>query len=132
MVWRVVRSAPEVLVIHRPRYNDWSFPKGKTEPDDVDEEHTALREVREETGYWGTLGREIATTSYLDNRRRAKQVRYWEMAVVGGEFTPNREVDEARWLPVPDARELLTYPHDREVLDAFGAFAGVDAPGLTR
>jgi 8-oxo-dGTP pyrophosphatase MutT (NUDIX family) len=124
LVWRVGDDARlEVLVVHRPAYDDWTFPKGKTDPDDLDDEHTALREVEEETGLRCSLGRELPGVDYTDRKDRSKHVRYWEMSVLSGTFRPNREVDEARWLELQDARELLTYPHDRDVLDAFAAFA---------
>ena len=113
-----------MLLVHRPGYDDWTFPKGKVDPDDVDEEHTALREVAEESGYRCTLGRELPGTDYIDRRGRAKHVRYWEMRPLAGSFQPNDEIDEVRWLPVAAARHQLTYDHDRRVLDAFAHFAG--------
>jgi 8-oxo-dGTP diphosphatase len=122
-------GAVEILVVHRPAlgYDDWTFPKGKREPFDTDDEHTALREVFEETGMRCSLGRELPTSSYHDRKGRAKVVRYWEMRVLSGSFTANREVDAARWLEVPEARRTLTYDADREILDAFARFAG--SPG---
>jgi 8-oxo-dGTP pyrophosphatase MutT (NUDIX family) len=106
----------EVLVIHRPKYDDWSLPKGKLDPGE-EAEDAALREVEEETGLRTTLGPELATTEYHDRYGRPKQVRYWTMEVDGGRFRQNKEVDEVRWLPVPAARRLLSYDHDRKVLD---------------
>ena len=124
VVWRVPDGGTvEVLLVHRPGYEDWTFPKGKMDPDDVDEEHTALREVAEESGYRCTLGRELPSTDYVDRRGRDKHVRYWEMRPLAGSFTPNDEIDDVRWLPVSDARRRLTYSHDRLVLDAFAQFA---------
>jgi 8-oxo-dGTP pyrophosphatase MutT (NUDIX family) len=124
LVWRVDDDGQvEVILVHRPGYDDWTFPKGKVDPDDIDEEHTALREVAEECGLRCTLGRELPGTDYTDRRGRSKHVRYWEMRPLSGSFEPNHEVDEARWLPVAAARALLTYPHDRDVLDAFAEFA---------
>jgi 8-oxo-dGTP diphosphatase len=105
-----------VLVVHRPRYDDWSLPKGKAEPGESDED-CALREVEEETGLRCRLGRELASTRYVDRKGRSKQVRYWVMEVVGGEFAANDEVDELRWLTLDEARALLTYAHDRELVD---------------
>ncbi|MBK6855641.1 MAG: NUDIX hydrolase [Microthrixaceae bacterium] len=102
----------EVLVVHRPRYDDWSLPKGKCEPGEADED-CALRETSEETGCHGPLGTELGAVRYHDRKGRSKQVRYWAMEVDGGDFKPNDEVDEARWLPIPEAESLLTYPHDR-------------------
>jgi 8-oxo-dGTP diphosphatase len=113
----------EVAVVHRPHRGDWSLPKGKLDPGETWEE-AALREVEEETGLRCSLGHELPGTDYVDRKGRAKHVRYWEMRVLSGQFVPNREVDEARWLDVAAARTELTYPRDRDVLDAFGAFAG--------
>jgi 8-oxo-dGTP diphosphatase len=125
----VVRGAPEhveVLLVHRPRYDDWTFPKGKDEPDERAED-TARREVEEETGYRCSLGPEVAQTEYVDGRGRDKIVRYWRMEVVAGDFTPNREVDAVEWLAPSAARERLTYSRDREVLDA-----ALQGPGWSR
>jgi len=118
VVWR--RSAAgdvEVLLVHRPRYDDWSVPKGKL---DRNEDHAvaALREVAEETGLRCVLGPELISTSYRDRKDRPKQVRYWAMTPVDGTFTSTAEVDEVRWLPVDAARSLLTYPRDDAVLAA--------------
>src|SRR4051794_28998669 len=88
----------EVLLVHRPKYDDWTLPKGKLDPDERDED-AALREVREETGYECALGGRGPTVRYVDGRGRPKRVRYWFMTVVGGaESVPNTEVDELRWL----------------------------------
>lgn len=115
----VERTAPDgtvqVLVVHRPRYDDWSFPKGKLDPGE-DFLAAAVREVREETGLEVEVGEELAPVRYHDHRGRPKVVRYWRMRAVGGAFEPNDEVDEVRWLPADDARPLLTYPHDRALL----------------
>ncbi len=124
VVWRVDGDGEvEVLLVHRPGYDDWTFPKGKVDPDDLDEEHTALREVAEECGLRCTLGRELPGTDYTDRRGRSKHVRYWEMRPLSGAFAANAEVDEVRWLPLAAARDQLTYGHDRGVLEAFAAFA---------
>jgi 8-oxo-dGTP diphosphatase len=106
-----------VLVVHRPRYDDWSLPKGKAEPGESDED-CALREVEEETGLRCRLGRELASTLYVDRKGRSKQVRYWVMEVDGGKFAANDEVDELRWLTFDEAVALLTYAHDRQLVDA--------------
>jgi 8-oxo-dGTP pyrophosphatase MutT (NUDIX family) len=106
----------EVLVVHRPRYDDWSLPKGKVEPGERDAD-AARREVEEETGVQAELGVELPTVRYHDRYGRPKQVRYWHMTVRRARpFTPSAEVDEVRWLPVAEAGTLLTYPHDRSVL----------------
>src|SRR5690606_29563419 len=107
--------AVEVLVVHRPRYDDWSFPKGKCE---IGEGHEAcaVREVEEETGLRCSPGRELATVSYVDHRGRPKVVRYWEMAVgvAEGAFVPNDEVDRLEWLDLAAARRRLSYGRDVE------------------
>jgi 8-oxo-dGTP pyrophosphatase MutT (NUDIX family) len=106
----------EILVVHRPAYDDWSFPKGKLEPGET-EEDAAVREVEEETGLRCRLEHELATTRYRDGRGRRKTVRYWLMTPVGGALTPANEVDDVRFLAVPHAAQLLTYDRDRELLD---------------
>jgi 8-oxo-dGTP diphosphatase len=116
VVWRRVEgvdgeSGVEVAVIHRPRYDDWSFPKGKADPGESDEQ-CALREVEEETGLRCRLGRELATTSYLDRKGRKKTVRYWAMEPLEGEFLSNNEVDRAEWVNLRSALERLSYDHD--------------------
>ncbi|MEX2552527.1 MAG: NUDIX hydrolase [Actinomycetota bacterium] len=102
----------EVLVAHRPRYDDWSFPKGKAAPGESDED-CALREVEEETGLKCRLGAELSPASYTDRKGRPKSVRYWAMEPVVGEFTPNDEVDRAEWVSLRGALDLLSYDHDR-------------------
>jgi 8-oxo-dGTP pyrophosphatase MutT (NUDIX family) len=110
----------EVVLVHRPRYDDWSLPKGKLLPGERDEDG-ALREVEEETGLRCTLGRELPASRYRDQRGRPKIVRYWAMRPLGGTFGPHAEVDEIRWLPLVAAEEALTYERDREVLRDFAA-----------
>jgi 8-oxo-dGTP diphosphatase len=105
-------TGDQVLVVHRPRYDDWTFPKGKLDPGESDEA-AAVREVEEETGYRCVLGAELPSTHYVDARGRPKRVRYWLMRIVDGEFIANREVDEIRWLPADEAATVLTYEHDR-------------------
>jgi 8-oxo-dGTP diphosphatase len=106
-----------VAVVHRPKYDDWSLPKGKLDPGE-DFEQAALREVEEETGLRAELGRELPSTHYEDSKGRSKVVRYWQMTPVEGEFEPTHEVDELRWLEPHEAAELLSYGRDREVLRA--------------
>ncbi len=121
MVWRYSDDGPvNVLLVHRPRYDDWSLPKGKCDEDESDAS-CALREIEEETGLTCRLGSELPSTHYRDSKGRSKTVRYWAMEPVAGdgEFTPNLEIDEIRWLPVPEAMKLLSYDHDRPVLQAF-------------
>ncbi|MET0993984.1 MAG: NUDIX hydrolase [Mycobacterium sp.] len=110
-------AAPEVAIIHRPRYDDWSLPKGKVDPGET-EPVTAVREVHEETGYTSRLGRRLAAVSY-PVEQGMKKVRFWAARSIDGDFTPNAEVDELMWLPVPAALKRLGYPHDRKVLRRF-------------
>jgi 8-oxo-dGTP pyrophosphatase MutT (NUDIX family) len=110
----------EILIVHRPRYDDWSFPKGKLEPGESEEEG-AIREVEEETGLQCRLDREVATTQYRDARGRQKTVRYWLMTPVGGRLEAANEVDEARFVPLDEAPALLTYQRDRELLGSLDA-----------
>ena len=108
----------EVLLVHRPKYDDWTFPKGKPHGDETDEE-TAHREVEEETGYRVELGAELPGTRYEGHEGREKVVRYWLMRPVGGSsFEPGDEVDEIRWVPWDEAARLLTWERDLAVLEA--------------
>ena len=115
----VVRRSPEgaleLLLVHRPRYDDWTFPKGKL-ADWEGEEEAALREVEEETGLSCDLGPEIATTRYRDSRGRPKQVRYYLMTGCKGSFEPHDEVDEVAWVDPEGAAALLSYERDLVVL----------------
>ncbi len=111
------RAAVEIVVIHRPAYDDWSFPKGKLDKGESFEE-AAVREVAEETGLVCELGRELPSTEYLDGKGRLKLVRYWSMRVVAVEpWQPNDEVDGRRWVTFDDAAALLTHARDRVLLD---------------
>ena len=130
VVWRrSPRGVPEVLVIHRPRYDDWSFPKGKLDPGETEEE-CAIREVREETGLECRLDGELSGTAYTDRRGRPKTVRYWRMNVVGGRFQPNSEVDEARWVGLSEAARMLSYDHDLSMLEELMEEEIAEAPAL--
>lgn len=118
VLWRGDRndtSAIEVACIHRPHYDDWSLAKGKLDPGES-LVATAVREIREETGYHIRLGKLLGKTVY-PVKNTTKVVYYWTGEVTGGEFTPNDEVDEIRWLPIPEAKELMSYALDREVLE---------------
>jgi 8-oxo-dGTP diphosphatase len=116
---RGANGVAEILIVHRPAYGDWSFPKGKLEPGEQ-EEDAAVREVEEETGLRCRLERELATTRYRDARGRPKTVRYWLMAPVDGTLAAANEVDEARFVALAVADEMLTYERDRELLDLLG------------
>jgi 8-oxo-dGTP diphosphatase len=112
----VVRDG-QVALVHRPRYDDWTLPKGKLDPGESFEQ-AALREVEEETGLRARLVRELPPTSY-DVSGRPKIVRYWLMEVDDATpFVPNDETDELRWVALDEALRLLTYERDRDVLRA--------------
>lgn len=111
----VVRDG-DVLLVHRPRYDDWTFPKGKAKPGESDEA-CALREVEEETGLRCRLLEEAGTTEYVDSKGRQKLVRWWLMQPVDGAFTPGDEVDDVRWTSPADAAGLLTYARDVSLLE---------------
>ena len=116
----------ELLLVHRPKYDDWSLPKGKLDAGETFEE-AALREVLEETGLVCRLEASLSTIHYLDSSRRLKEVRYWLMSVEEGEVErrpPDAEVDEVRWNSPAAAGELATYDRDRELLaEAVGILA---------
>lgn len=113
----VVTRGGEVLLVHRPRYGDWTFPKGKAEEGESDED-CARREVWEETGLHCELEKELASTDHVDAHGRPKHVRWWTMSVLRDDgFTPSDEVDEVRWVSRAEARALLTYPQDAALLD---------------
>jgi 8-oxo-dGTP diphosphatase len=108
-------------VVHRPRYDDWSLPKGKLNRGER-EDDAARREVEEETGCRCRLLDELGVRNYEDRHGRPKQVRYWHMELIEcAAFTPNDEVDEIRWLPVDAATTLLSYEGDRRLLAVLGA-----------
>ena len=112
VVMRDSKKGPKLALVHRPRYDDWSLPKGKLEKGESFEEG-ALREVEEETGLSCELGRELSPVRYRDRKGRSKVVRYWEMRPLKGEFEVNDEVDELRWVSPNKAGKLLDYEHDR-------------------
>jgi len=127
-LWRLdADGVLETALVHRAKYDDWSLPKGKLDAG----EHTltaAVREVREETGLSVVVGRRTVQTRY-ESRHGPKRVDYWAMEVVGGEFAANDEVDELRWLPVPEALRQVSHDHDRAVL---ADLARTDVPRAPR
>jgi 8-oxo-dGTP diphosphatase len=107
-----------VLLVHRPKYDDWSLPKGKRDHPGESDEETALREVEEETGLRARLGEQLPERRYRDRNGQPKVVRYWTMEPLSGSFAPHDEVDDVRWATPDEARRLLTYPQDTEIVDA--------------
>jgi 8-oxo-dGTP pyrophosphatase MutT (NUDIX family) len=117
LILREGENGVELVVVHRPAYDDWSFPKGKLHAGESDLQ-AALREVEEEVGVRGVLGRDLGNISYIDGHGRPKIVRYWEMTIGEGVvLRPSNEVDDARWVSLADANGVLTYDHDRSMLD---------------
>ena len=116
VVWREGEDGLEIVIAHRPRYDDWSLPKGKLDKGETWEQ-AALREVEEEVGLRARLGHELDPAAYQDRKGRAKVVRYWLMEPEEDPgFEPNDEVDEMRWLAPEDAVAVLSYPHDKELV----------------
>ncbi|GAA3393026.1 NUDIX hydrolase [Streptomyces roseoviridis] len=123
VLWRPAATGEgiEIALVHRPKYDDWSHPKGKLKRGETAEE-CARREIREETGQSCALGARLPTVRYLANGR-PKEVTYWAARALGGTFTPNDEIDDLVWLRPALARPRLTQPRDRELLDALLATA---------
>ncbi|GGK91377.1 NUDIX hydrolase [Streptomyces flaveus] len=117
VLWRrsPVDGELEICLVHRPRYDDWSHPKGKLKHGE-DPLAGAVREVEEETGFGCAPGPRLPTVRYLANGR-PKEVSYWAAEATEGHFTPNDEVDRIRWLPPAEARERLTQPRDQVLVD---------------
>jgi len=113
----------EVAIVHRPKYDDWSLPKGKLDAGET-WEAAAQREVVEETGFACRLVRDVGEVTYVDGRQRPKRVRYWLMELADGEtgetFHPNAEVDDLAWLGASDAARRLTHDRDQVLLAAVG------------
>jgi 8-oxo-dGTP pyrophosphatase MutT (NUDIX family) len=116
VVWRMGAEGIEVVVVHRPAYDDWSLPKGKANPGEPDEE-TALREVEEETGLRCRMETELPSSTYHDRHGRPKVVRWWTMHPVGGLLRPAHEVDDVRWVGLDEAARIVI-DRDRLLLDA--------------
>jgi 8-oxo-dGTP diphosphatase len=126
VLWRRRDGRLEVAVVHRPRHDDWTIPKGKLDGDESDVE-AARREILEETGFSGVLGPALGEVRYrvaVGDRMVAKHVRYWAMEATAGGFAANSEVDELRWVSPEEALTMLTYDLDRGVLRRFLARSG--------
>ena len=113
IVVRTAKKGPKVLLVHRPSYDDWSFPKGKLDPGEKFKQ-AAHREVFEETGFECKLHKpSLPSLRYEDGKGRSKEVRYWLMTAIAGEFSPNDEVDLIAWVRWDKVVDRLTYAKDR-------------------
>ena len=110
------RGRDKVAVVYREARGDWTFPKGKLDEGESFEE-AALREVVEETGITAVIRRFVGSTNYTHRKGRPKIVAYYLMEAISGEFAPNEEVDELRWVTLDEAIELLTWDRDQELID---------------
>ncbi|WP_375489809.1 NUDIX domain-containing protein [uncultured Jatrophihabitans sp.] len=119
VVWRVRDGRTEVALVHRPRYDDWSLPKGKLNQGETDV-RAAVREVEEELGSQVAVSRYISAATYQTHAGR-KQTTYWVMRHLRGEFAPNDEVDEVRWLSPTAARDVMSYQVDKHIMADFAA-----------
>lgn len=117
VLWRERDGTVELAIVHRPKYDDWSLPKGKLDDGESDLD-AALREVREETGFSAELGSDLGVIRY-ESKGRPKVVRYWDMRALDGQFVADNEVDEVRWLAAEAALRQLSYDRDREVVQRF-------------
>ena len=119
VLWRPHEDSgqPRIAVIHRPRYDDWSLPKGKLDAGEI-EPVAAVREIREETGQLACLGRRLGVVSY-PIPGGVKIVRYWAARACGGDFAAGEEADDVRWLSVSEAKKRLSYASDRKMLASF-------------
>ncbi|MDT0438598.1 MULTISPECIES: NUDIX hydrolase [Streptomyces] len=116
VLWRRASGQQiELALVYRPRWADWSWPKGKLKRDET-HEAAARREVLEETGHTCRLGAPLPAARYVDHQRRPKEVRYWVAEATGGTFTPNAEVSDLVWLTPEQARRRISRPRDRDLI----------------
>jgi 8-oxo-dGTP pyrophosphatase MutT (NUDIX family) len=126
----VVRRNGGVMIVHRPKYDDWTFPKGKLEEGESPEE-AALREVQEETAWGCELARPLQPSRYSDDKGREKIVHWWEMwARERGRWEPGDEVDDVLWVPLTEVDSLLTYESDRVLAAEVRALDPPRPPGI--
>lgn len=126
VLYRMEDGVPHCVVVHRSRYDDWSLPKGKVDSGES-LPTTAVREIAEETGFESVLESLIGTTAYPLKENTRKEVTYWSARSLGGRFEPNSEVDEIRWLPVEEAKALVSYALDRKILTRFAEATPVES-----
>ncbi|MET9832912.1 NUDIX hydrolase [Streptomyces sp. NPDC006385] len=125
LLWRRSSAGPELALVYRPKWGDWSWPKGKLKRGEAPEAG-ARREVLEETGYVCRLGARLPSSRYTDHQGRLKEVSYWVAEATGGAFEPNEEVSDLAWLRPGEARERLTHERDRDLICAALGVIGAD------
>ena len=121
LLWRDGPTGTEIAMVHRPKYDDWSLPKGKLDAEETELE-AAVREVAEETGHVADPGPGLGEVRYQVQGQRGpadKVVAYWAMQARHGAFTPTAEIDELRWVSPAEASTSLSYARDREVVERF-------------
>ncbi|MFJ5176007.1 NUDIX hydrolase [Streptomyces griseoviridis] len=129
VLWRRSGHQTELALVYRPKWADWSWPKGKLKRDETPEQ-AAHREVLEETGHTCRLGAVLPTARYVDHQGRPKEVRYWVAEATGGTFAPNDEVSDLVWLTPGEAHERITHPRDRDLISR--ALSAISAAEDTR